>query len=104
VEAKKKNMALNWSDITPEGANAKANEFIYVYNHDLSSVEKIERTIRFIIGRLNYYNDHLPSKAQHQIKIDIRGQAVDVQTCESISKRILQYYPAAASISITFIK
>lgn len=51
---------LEWGQVTPEGANADLNEFYYVYNHDLSSAEKIDRTIRFILGKLNYYDLHLP--------------------------------------------
>ena len=47
---------LDWGQITPEAANIDNNEFVYVYNHDLSSSEKIDRKIRFIVGRLNCYD------------------------------------------------
>jgi hypothetical protein len=64
---------IDWGQVTPEAADSD-RDFYYVYNHDISSIEKAERTVRFIVGRLNYYNLHLPQNPNHIIKIDIRGQ------------------------------
>ncbi|MBP8033680.1 MAG: hypothetical protein KAZ71_03720 [Bacteroidia bacterium] len=97
-------MALDWGQITPEGVNLNENEFLYVYNHDLSSSEKIDRTIRFIIGRLNYYDNHLPENPRHQIKIDIRGQSINNETCEFIVQTISQNYKKRNLLNIDFVK
>lgn len=59
---------LDWGQVTPESANLSTNTFVYVYNHDLTSMEKVDRTIRFIIGRLFFYDNHLPKDPIHKIK------------------------------------
>ena len=96
--------SLDWGQVTPEAAKLDTNEFFYVYNHDLSSLEKIDRTLRFIIGRLFYYDHHLPKNATHQIKIDIRGQQISDTTCEYLTKNIKARYYRPESLTITFVK
>ena len=100
----KKIMTLDWGQITPEGANIKTNEFLYIYNHDLSSIDKVDRTVRYIVGRLHYYDKHLPINPRHQIKIDIRGQEIDDVTCELIRQEISNNYKTDNFIRVDFIK
>jgi len=73
-------LELDWGKVTPEFAQIDANLFVYVFNHDLSSKAHIERTIRFIVGRLLFYDLHLPESAKHEIRLDIRGQNIDRAT------------------------
>ena len=96
---------LNWGQVTPEFTLDKTNESFhgYVYNHDLSSMEKVERTIRFIVGRLNYYDRHLPPNPFHEIRIDIRGQNIDNSICGYIVNGVKSKYERPASLSIEFI-
>jgi len=95
---------IDWGHVTPESANLQTNTFVYVYNHDLSSPEKIDRTIRFILGRLNYYDQQLPENPIHIIKIDVRGQHVNSRDCDSILMQLKTLYIKPASISIEIIK
>jgi hypothetical protein len=95
---------LDWGQITPEGANLENNEFYYVFNHDLTSEEKVDRTIRFIVGRLNYYDLHLPAGPKHVIKIDIRGQSIEGSTCDFILERIKNLYHRPDALQLTFVK
>jgi hypothetical protein len=95
---------LAWGQITPEAANLERNEFVYVYNHDLASPEKVDRTIRFIVGRLNYYDKHLPKDPIHIIKIDVRGQQISDITCNNIEQELKTRYSRPNSITITVIK
>ncbi|WP_343304133.1 hypothetical protein AAHN97_21410 [Chitinophaga niabensis] len=95
---------LDWGPVTPEGANLKKNEFIHVYNHDLSSTEKVDRTIRFITGRLLHYDLHLPPDPIHIIKIDARGQQIDDSTDQRIEQEIKAKYSRPEALFITIIK
>ncbi|MBS1636349.1 MAG: hypothetical protein JST26_10560 [Bacteroidetes bacterium] len=93
---------LDWGQVTPEGT--KGNEFLYVHNHDLSSEDKIERTIRFVVGRLQYYKMHLPPNASHIIKFDIRGQRLPHNVEELISAGIKAKLGESMHFIIDFIK
>jgi len=94
----------NWGVITPEVADLGNNTFVYVYNHDLTSNVKIDRTIRFIVGRLLYYDIHLPEYHKNKIILDIRGQLIKDQTVDFITKEINQKYNQSNSLEIEFIK
>jgi hypothetical protein len=96
--------SLDWGNVTPEAADLTRNEFIYVYNHDLSSAEKVDRTIRFIVGRLIYYDAHLPKDPRHLIKIDMRGQNITDMTCDHIERSLKSKYERADFVSIEFIR
>ena len=95
---------LDWGKITPESTNLVTNVFTYIFNHDLSSPENIERTIRFIVGRLNYYDNHLPKDPTHSIKIDARGQQISDMDYDLIRKGIQSIYSKPDSLIIDIIK
>ncbi len=94
----------DWGQVTPEGSNLNTNTFVYIYNHDLTSLEKVDRTVRFIIGRLLYYDNHLPKDAFHIVKIDIRGQQIKNETCDLIHNELKIKYSRPESLEINFIK
>ena|ERR1700761_7370166 len=83
---------LYWGAVTPESANLADNAFTYVFNHKLSNPEEIDRTVRFVAGRLYYYDQHLPPNPVHDVKIDARGQNLDQSTVDHIVERITQLY------------
>lgn len=83
---------LDWGHITPESFNLATNDVTYVFNHDLGSEEKMERTVRFIIGRLQYYDLHLPAKPRHIVKIDARGQSLNKEHSTALQSQIESRY------------
>lgn len=95
---------LDWGHVTPESANLNTNTFVFIYNHNLSSMEKVDRTIRFIIGRLFYYDKHLPNDPIHKVKIDIRGQQIENKTCDFIQKELKLKYTRSDALEIEFVK
>lgn len=95
---------LDWGQVTPEAANIDKNEFVYIYNHDLSTPDKIYRTIRFIVGRLSYYDTQLPKDPIHLVKIDARGQQLSELTCDFIKSTLLEKYFRSGSLTIEIIK
>ncbi len=97
-------LTLEWGQVTPESANLNTNTFVYVYNHDLTTMEKVDRTIRFIIGRLFYYDRHLPKDPIHKIRIDIRGQQIRNEICDFIVRELELKYLKPDALEIEFIK
>ncbi len=95
---------LDWGKVTPDSANLNTNTFVYIYNHDLSSMEKVDRTIRFIIGRLFYYDNHLPKDPIHKIKIDVREQKIENKTYDIIHQELKMKYSRPDSLEIEFVK
>jgi hypothetical protein len=95
---------LDWGVVTPEASNEQNNEFTYVHNHDLTTADKVDRSIRFLIGRLNFYAIHLPENGFHHVKMDIRGQQITDLTCAKIEQLIKEKYVKPDSIEITFVK
>jgi hypothetical protein len=95
---------LDWGQVTPEAVLDGTDEYIYIYNHNLSAQDKVDRTIRFIVGRLNYYDYHLPPNPKHSVKIDIRGQQISDETCSRIIKNLKDKYKRPDILRVSFVK
>ena len=95
---------LDWGAVTPESADLDKNVFIYIFNHQLSTPAEVDRTIRFIVGRLLFYDKHLPPNPTHDIKIDARGQNVDQNTVGHINRSIRKIYGKSALRKIDIIQ
>lgn len=83
---------LDWGGVTPESTNIEKNMFTYVFNHKLSSPDEVDRTIRFITGRLLFYDKHLPTNPTHVVRIDARGQNIDHDTVNHIIQKVKEKY------------
>lgn len=83
---------LDWGSVTPEASNVENNTFTYVFNHKLSSTAEIDRTIRFVVGRLQFYDNHLPANPRHDVRVDARGQSIDRNAVTLIVKKIREMY------------
>ncbi|MGN0171888.1 MAG: hypothetical protein ACI39E_03775 [Acutalibacteraceae bacterium] len=81
--------ALNWGSFTPEFS--KDNKFIHVFNHCLSNTETVQRTIRFIIGRIQWCNMYFNNQFVHAVVIDDVGQNISNETRENIRNAIEKY-------------
>lgn len=95
---------LDWGHITPENFNSVSRDVTYVFNHDLTSAEKIDRTVRFIVGRLQYYDLHLPPNPRLVVKIDARGQSINDATCETLRSGISDRYNKKNPLVIEIIR
>jgi hypothetical protein len=95
---------LDWGHVTPEGYNRQTNVVLHVFGHDLSSLEKIDRTVRFIVGRVIYYELHVPAGATHFIKIDARGQDISEATATDISNEIIKRHGKPDLLKVEVIR
>lgn len=95
---------LDWGQVTPEAAELDRNEFLYVFNHDVTSDDKLDRTVRFIVGRLQHYDDHLPKNPIHNVKIDIHGQDISAENCTLLISQLKGSYSRTEFLEVTLIK
>jgi hypothetical protein len=83
---------LDWGVVTPESANLDQNVFTYVFNHKLSTSAEVDRTVRFIVGRLLFYDKHLHANPKHDVKLDVCGQNLDQNTITQIVQTTREMY------------
>ncbi|WPV67967.1 hypothetical protein [Chitinophaga sp. LS1] len=94
---------LEWGEVTPEATNIITNECLYIYNHTLKTEVDVDRTIRFVVGRLRFYDVQLPRSAKHRVKIDARGQEIPPSTVNLLKDRISQLYNHPKLLSVDII-
>ena len=90
---------LDWGVVTPDGYNKELNELLHVFNFDVSSRDNIKRCTIFVIGRIIWFNIHVPSGSIHKIVFDLRGQAITLldgagKMKEEIIKKLQKLNPS----------
>jgi hypothetical protein len=65
---------LDWGIATSDGFSEKDQQLLFVFNVDISSVANIERTIVFVVGRVLWFNMHVPTGTEYKVVFDLRGQ------------------------------
>lgn len=97
---------IDWGGITPQGYNQEKNEALHVCNFDLSSEDKIENVILFIIGKILWAKNHLPKGCNQLIVFDVRGQELGDNTINDlvdiIKKKISYVDKNYSNYSINF--
>ncbi len=86
-------MNLNWGTVTPEFYNEKKNSAVHIFNHCLEGEVNIIRSLKFAIGRIEWFNTCLPKKCSHEVVFDDRGQSIN----DSERIRISEYLSKLAS-------
>ena len=69
--------SLNWGTVTPEFYSKEKNSAVHVFNHCLIDEASVDRTIKFAIGRIEWYKNFLPDGCAHEVVFDDRGQDID---------------------------
>ena len=67
---------LDWGRVTPEFANTDKRIAVHVFNHSLESAEAVDRTIRFVQGRLAWHALQIPDGFTQWVSFDDRGQSL----------------------------
>lgn len=70
---------LNWGEITPDRFDRSRNQAIHVLNVFMENTESRGLSLNFLIGRIIWFNKHLPLGCSHRIRIDIGGQVVPIK-------------------------
>lgn len=89
---------LDWGNATPEGYSKEKNNLLQIYNVDISSAEKIENCIIYVIGRIAWANKHFPKGTSQKIVFDLRGQPLALidrarKMSQNIQKKSLAIEP-----------
>jgi hypothetical protein len=80
-------LSLDWGAATAEFQNDEAKSAVHIFNHDLSTPERVDRTIRFAQARLAWCALRLPGFAQ-EVWYDEREQKVEAPSREKIKARL----------------
>jgi len=80
--------SLDWGNVTPEFFNKEKNSAVHVFNHCLVDEESVERSIKFAIGRIEWYKEFLPDGCDHEVVFDDRGQDIDDSVRNKIAESI----------------
>ncbi len=68
-------LSLDWGAATAEFSNDEAKSAVHIFAHDLTTLERVERAIRFAEARLDWCGKKLPGYAQ-EVWFDDREQKV----------------------------
>ena len=70
---------LDWGGVTPEGFDKSKNQVLHVLNIYMQNTEGRRLSLIFLVGRLIWFNKHLPPNCSHRIRIDIGGQTIPLK-------------------------
>jgi hypothetical protein len=85
------NEQFNWGVVTPEFMDSETKQAVHVFNHNLESVNMLAFNLIFIIGRLKWYLLHLPNGTSQIVKIDDRGQKMQLDLKNKLRSALKQY-------------
>lgn len=64
----------DWGEIQSDGYNSAKNELVSVYNFDVASEEKINRSLILLVGKTIWIHMNTPKDTSQKVVIDLRGQ------------------------------
>lgn len=70
---------MDWGILTADFINDKTNTVLHVCNHDLSTDDSLDRTIRFAKGRIRWFDTFCNQAFNHVVVIDDFGQSVSLE-------------------------
>ena len=80
-------LSLDWGAVTAEFQNDDAKSAVHIFQHDLTTPERVERTIRFAQARLACCAIKLPGFTQ-EVWYDEREQKVEAPSKEKIKAQL----------------
>ena len=76
-------LSLDWGSATAEFQNDEAKSAVHIFQHDLSTPERVERTIRFAQARVAFCAVKMPGFTQ-EVWYDEREQKPDAGAKDKI--------------------
>ena len=80
-------LSLDWGGATSEFQDDEKKSAVHMFQHDLTSPERVERAIRFAQARLSYCAIKLPGYAQ-EVWYDEREQKVAPESKQKIKAEL----------------
>lgn len=81
---------LDWDPITVEGYNENKNEVTMVFNCDITTEDKSQEVIKYVVGRTIWCCKNVPNKAKITLSFDIRGQGIIMNKSNVFKDKILE--------------
>ena len=98
---------LNWNPITVEGYNETKNEVTMVFNCDITTDDKVNDVIKYVVGRTVWCYMNFPTETNITLSFDIRGQGIIINRSSKFKARIfeiLNELNIGRHISIDFLR
>ncbi len=97
---------LDWGEVTPEGFDGNRNQALHVLNVFLQNPEGRRLALPFLVGRVIWFQRHLPRGCSHRVRVDTGGQTIPVETLyawrdEALSR--IQDLEPAVRLEIEFL-
>lgn len=92
-------LQLDWAQATIEQYSDQHKAAVHVFNHDLSTNEAIDRTLRFAIGRARWFKRKLPPGSSQGAWLDDRGQRVSDAAKKRIREALSAYFVSVVFMS-----
>ena len=84
--------SMRWGFITPDLTfENNIYDIVHIFNHNLGTDDSIKRTIRFIIGRIRWFEIGLRQKLNHKVVIDDFGQDINQDVKNQIRTALSSY-------------
>jgi hypothetical protein len=80
-------LSLDWGAATAEFQNDDAKSAVHIFNHDLTTSERVERAIRFAQARLEWCARKMPGFSQ-EVWYDEREQKVSPDSRQKIKAEL----------------
>jgi len=97
---------LDWDQLTVEGYSEARSEATMVFNFDITSEEKANRVIQYVVGRAVWGAHNLPPESNIVLSFDLRGQGIPESSSDGIKQIILKLIENAGvnnSVSIKIL-
>ncbi|HZE96321.1 MAG TPA: hypothetical protein VE981_04810 [Planctomycetota bacterium] len=88
-------LSLDWGGATAEFANEEKNAATHILAHNLSTPERADRSVRFALGRVQWFAVKMPPGGTQEVWFDDREQQVPADVRKSVKDRVT---PAVAGL------
>jgi hypothetical protein len=95
---------LDWDKLTVEGYSEDRNEAVMVFNVDVTSEEKANRVIQYVVGRTIWGCHNFPPEANIVLSFDLRGQGISESRSDGLKQTIFKLIENAGVNSGVSIK
>lgn len=91
---------MDWEVYTADFFNEQTKTFVHVLNHFLSDGDSVDRTIRFMIGRVRWLNAYFHAASlHHRFVVDDVGRNVRPRHRKKIRKSLSKYAESVEFVS-----
>jgi len=94
---------LDWDEIIVEGYDEMLKEITMVFNCDISTLQKSQKVIKYVVGRTSWGYLNFPPNVAIRLSFDIRGQGVIISKSDFFKRNLLEIFNCIGIKNSVFI-